>query len=157
MIDSLTFRELSEDDLDAVLQIENLSFDTPWSRNQFKDEFLNRDLSIPIGVELDGSLVGYAFLWIIVDECHLANIAIHPDLRRRGIGQALIEHVTGVARAKNCVKMMLEVRKSNRSAIALYEKLGFQKTGSRKNYYHDGFLKSEDAILMDFEVNRQAL
>lgn len=153
MIGTLQFRELKIDDIDAILQIEKSSFETPWSRRQFEDEFNNRDLTIPVGAEVSGRLTAYAFLWIIMDECHLANIAVHPEWRRKGIGRELLGQVVEIAREKNCVKMMLEVRKSNRSAIALYEQSGFHKVGIRKHYYRDGFLRTEDAVLMDLDLS----
>ncbi len=156
MIDPLQFRELSIGDIDAIVRIEHSSFETPWSRRQFEDEFNNRDLTLPVGAECNGRLIAYAFLWIILDECHLANIAVDPEWRRKGIGRALMGRTIEIARERNCVKMMLEVRKSNRSAIALYEQSGFHKVGIRKHYYRDGFLRTEDAVLMNLDLSAGA-
>lgn len=152
MIEPLQFRELSIGDIDAIVRIERSSFDTPWSRRQFEDEFNNRDLTLPVGAEWNGRLIAYAFLWIILDECHLANIAVDPEWRRKGIGRALLGRTIEIARERKCVKMMLEVRKSNRSAIGLYEQFGFHKVGIRKHYYRDGFLRTEDAVLMNLDL-----
>jgi len=149
---SVQIRPLTEADIDTVLVIEQSSFDHPWARSNFLDEFKNEDLTIPLGLERDSRLIGFAFIWIIVDECHLANIAIHPDFRRMGFSKLLMNRIIEIAREKKCLKIMLEVRKSNREAIALYRQYGFVQVGVRKNYYHDGFLKEEDALLLDLNL-----
>ncbi len=155
-------RPMLPEDVDRVLQIENLSFDKPWTRMNFLDEFNNLDISFPKILEVeknenngksDKLIIGFIILWLIIDECHLANIAIDPDYRHRGYGQRLIDEAISFAKENHCVKVMLEVRKSNIDAIKLYEKNHFINVGIRKEYYHDGFMKTEDAILMDLNLN----
>jgi ribosomal-protein-alanine N-acetyltransferase len=145
-------RLMRPEDLEHVMVIERSSFESPWTKNNFFDEFKNSDLSTQLVMEADRRIVAFAILWIIIDECHLANIAVHPDFRRRGLAEIMLNKVIGIAREKNCKKIMLEVRKSNDPAIQLYTKYRFEKVGVRKNYYHDGFMKQEDAVLMDLNL-----
>jgi ribosomal-protein-alanine N-acetyltransferase len=91
-----------------------------------------------------GVVVGYLLFWHVADEAHLLNVAVAPAMRRRGIGRALVEHLLAYARGNAVAKILLEVRASNRAAIALYEELGFAEINVRKGYYADG----EDAVEM---------
>lgn len=145
-------RLMRPEDLDKVMVIERTSFESPWTKNNFFDEFKNSDLSTQLVMELDNRIIAFAIVWIIIDECHLANIAVHPDCRRMGVAEILLNKVISIAREKNCKKIMLEVRKSNTPAIQLYNKYRFEKVGVRKNYYHDGFMLQEDAVLMDLNL-----
>lgn len=145
-------RLMRPEDLEQVMCIERTSFESPWTKNNFFDEFKNSDLSIQLVMEVDGRIISFAIVWIIIDECHLANIAVHPDYRRKGVGKIMLDRIIDIAREKNCKKIMLEVRKSNQPAIELYMKYRFEKVGIRKNYYHDGFMRQEDAVLMDLNL-----
>lgn len=145
-------RLMRPEDLDQVMAIERTSFESPWTKNNFFDEFKNSDLSTQLVMEFDNRIIAFAIVWIIMDECHLANIAVHPDCRRKGVAEILLNKVIALAREKNCKKIMLEVRKSNTPAIQLYLKHRFEKVGVRKNYYHDGFMRQEDAVLMDLNL-----
>ncbi len=145
-------RLMRPEDLEQVMAIERSSFDSPWTKNNFFDEFKNSDLSTQLVMEVDKRIIAFAILWIIIDECHLANIAVHPEYRRKGVAEMLLNKVIELAREKNCKKIMLEVRKSNDPAINLYTKYRFEKVGIRKNYYHDGFMRQEDALLMDLNL-----
>lgn len=158
MMDGLNIRTqhlirlMRPEDLEQVMVIERSSFESPWTRNNFFDEFKNSDLSTQLVMEVDGQIIAFAIVWIIMDECHLANIAVHPDFRRRGVAEILLDKIIEIAREKKCIKIMLEVRKSNEAAIELYTKYRFEKVGIRKNYYHDGFMRQEDAVLMDLNL-----
>lgn len=155
ILENITVRPVSESDLDEIMLIEGACFHSPWTRQNFLEEFKNSDLSIPLGIEYEKKIIAYAFIWILLDECHLANIAVHPDYRRMGLAKLMIDKIITIARARGCAKIMLEVRKSNREAIELYVQYGFLKVGVRKNYYNDGFLRSEDAILMDLIITKE--
>lgn len=158
IMDGLTIRThhlirlMRPEDLDQVMAIERTSFESPWTKNNFFDEFKNSDLSTQLVMEFDSRIIAFTIVWIIMDECHLANIAVHPDCRRMGVAEILLNKVISIAREKNCKKIMLEVRKSNTPAIQLYFKYHFEKVGVRKNYYHDGFMRQEDAVLMDLNL-----
>jgi [ribosomal protein S18]-alanine N-acetyltransferase len=133
-----------ETDIDAIDEIEQHSFKSPWPRDTFKAELLREWARLDVG-RIDGRLVGFCNYWLVTTELHILAIATHPDLRRRGIGRQLLEHVLGVARAAGCSLATLEVRRSNVPAIALYEHAGFKIVHVRTRYYQDD---DEDALVM---------
>lgn len=140
-------RRMMEADLQAVLEIEALSFPNPWSLETFRGEIQNRDISFPLVVvhKPDGRISGYIIYWKVGDDVQVNNIAVHPDLRRLGLAEALMRHVIDRVRREGAVFMTLEVRESNTAARALYDKLGFEPMGVRKNYYSNPV---EDALVM---------
>ncbi len=135
------------DDLPAVSVIEKASFPNPWSEATFRGEIQNRGISFPMVIVLDpgGAVAGYVMYWLVGDEVQINNIALHPDHRGRGLGEAALRLVIGEVRAKGAVFVSLEVRKSNTPALALYKKLGFEILGTRKKYYTN---PEEDAYVM---------
>lgn len=133
-------------DLDDVVEIERLSFLTPWSRDAFRDELTNNARAEYLVVRNDdGAAVAYGGFWLIFDEAHVTNIAVHPSFRRKGIGRCLMVALMGAALAKGARRMTLEVRVSNRPAQELYRQLGFASAGVRRGYYLD---TREDALVM---------
>jgi len=132
-------------DLDEVLAIERVSFPTPWSRGAFMAELFDSSRSCYLVAKLNGRVVGYIGVWLILDEAHITNIAVHPCYRRRGIGRKLLRSMMRVAASRGAKRMTLEVRASNIGAQRLYEQLGFTSVGVRRGYYHDN---NEDAIIM---------
>lgn len=96
----------------------------------------------------DGVVQGYVLFWHVTDEIHLLNVAVAASARRRGRGRALVECVIDYARAHAAAKVLLEVRRSNEAALALYRRLGFEEFNVRKRYYDDG----EDALEMMLAV-----
>lgn len=131
--------------LDRVLEIEALSYSTPWSKRAFVSEVTDNSYAYYYVARKDGIIVGYVGMWVILEEAHITNIAVAPDYRRLGIGQAMLEAMFSKAREKGATRMTLEVRVSNLGAQALYRKLGFADRGIRKGYYTDS---NEDAIIM---------
>ncbi len=131
--------------LDRVLEIEALSYPTPWSRRAFQSELTENTYAYYHIVRHDDTIIGYVGMWVILDESHITNIAIHPDYQNRGIGRFVLESMFRRARELGSTKMTLEVRVSNAGAIHLYRSLGFQDRGIRKGYYTD---THEDAIVM---------
>ncbi|MDR2610639.1 MAG: ribosomal protein S18-alanine N-acetyltransferase [Clostridiales Family XIII bacterium] len=93
----------------------------------------------------DPLLVGYAGLWVVLDEGHITNVAVDPDYRRQGIAAMLLLKLLEAAREKGAKRFTLEVKRSNAAAIALYERFGFRAAGSRKGYYEED---GEDAVIM---------
>ncbi|HEY8424901.1 MAG TPA: ribosomal protein S18-alanine N-acetyltransferase [Limnochordales bacterium] len=132
-------------DLNDIMVIERLSFSTPWSRAAFLSELLDNDRAHYLVARVDGRAVGYVGIWLVADEGHITNVAVHPDYRGRGVGRRLMEAITDLARRKGMRRMTLEVRKSNIRAQRLYESLGFRSAGIRRGYYRDN---NEDAIIM---------
>ena len=137
---------LAELDLDQVIEIERTAFPYPWSKTIFQRE-LTYDWAHLIGrIDEDtGRLVAYVNYWLVYDEIHVLNIAVHKDDRRHGHGAAMLDHVIAFARMHRCATISLEVRRGNASAQALYKRFGFTQVGVRPRYYvEDG----EDALVM---------
>lgn len=136
---------MREEHLMGVLEVEQLSFPTPWSKQAFLGELRDNELA-HYYVCLQGEKVaGYAGMWIIYDEAHVTNIAVHPDFRGQKIGKALMLTLMEHALRLGAERITLEVRPSNKVAQELYRKLGFRPVGVRKGYYTD---TNEDAIIM---------
>lgn len=146
---AIRFRPLQNDDLDDVMSIEPLIYSHPWTRGNFSDS-LQAGYSC-WACEHDGQLVGYAVLMLVLDEAHLLNISIAKDSQGRGLGRSLLGHVIDVARGHGAQMMFLEVRPSNKSAISLYESIGFNEFSVRKGYY-PAAKGREDAILMGLAI-----
>lgn len=140
---------MKSEDIDEVLEIEKLSFKTPWSRESFISEIEKNDLAQYIVVKVGNKVIGYAGMWFILDEAHITNIAIHPEYRDRGIGDKLIKMIIEMVRENGLKSITLEVRDSNQQAIYLYEKNGFTIEGVRKGYYFD---TNDDALIMWKEI-----
>jgi ribosomal-protein-alanine N-acetyltransferase len=135
-------------DLDEVDAIERHSFKAPWPAQVFLDE-LSRDWA-RVDVAREGArIVGFCNYWLVKDEVHLLAIATHPDRRRAGVGRRLMDHLLALARARDSRLVTLEVRRSNRPAITMYEQLGFVGVGVRRAYYAED---SEDAVVMTLEL-----
>jgi ribosomal-protein-alanine N-acetyltransferase len=132
-------------DIDAVLAVEKLSFITPWSRDAFVAEAGDNDLAVYLVLEADGQVIGYAGMWVILDEAHVTNVAVLPAFRGRGCGERLMGALVEKARGRGARRMTLEVRPSNTAALGLYGKLGFMPCGLRPGYYSD---TREDAVIM---------
>lgn len=132
------------DDIDGVMEIEKVSFPTPWSRRLF-DEEIGRPFSSPLIAEGDGGeLLGYAVCWTVAGEAHLLNIAVDPGARGQGVGRALVRECIRRSAGAGAEAIYLEVRPSNRIAIRLYASEGFMFMGVRKKYYTD---TGEDAMV----------
>lgn len=131
-------------DIDAVVAVEQAAFATPWSRGAFEGELAN-ELTHYLVLCQDGKIVGYAGMWVIVDEAHVTNIALLPDVRGHGLGENLVRTLMLAAAQRGASSMTLEVRPSNEIARRLYDKLGFRENGRRRNYYTD---TKEDALIL---------
>ena len=147
----MTIRRLEIKDTDRVSEIENKSFLNPWSKEAIKESILRSVTESPSFVitacAFEDELCGYAFLYIAAGEGELVNIAVDEKMRGCGIGTRLIEFLVSEAEKNGTPleSICLEVRKSNDSAIRLYEKNGFENLGIRKNFYSN---PKEDAIIM---------
>lgn len=145
--DRYRYRPMTVQDLDSVTFIESLVSFEPWSRSLFAGE-----LELPIAANhwlvaehaASGSVIGFAGTMVVADEAHILNIAVHPDHQRRGVGRRLLAEALMAGRERGAVATTLEVRSTNRSAIALYSSYGFRRAGRRRGYYRDG----TDALIM---------
>jgi [ribosomal protein S18]-alanine N-acetyltransferase len=107
---------------------------------------LSRDIALAWVMRAsDGQIVGFLLAWSVADELHLLELASHPEHRRQGFGRGLLHALIAHAREQRKRLLLLEVRRSNQPAIALYESCGFQTTGVRRGYYSD---TGEDALEM---------
>lgn len=137
-------------DVDEVLEIERLSFRTPWLRPAFEDEMAHTWSRLEVVRDLDtGRILAFADYWLVSDEVHILNIATHPQARRQGHGARLLRHIVDLAKTASFKSIDLEVRRSNLGAQALYASHGFQVVGMRPRYYEDN---DEDAILMTLKL-----
>lgn len=142
---NIIIREMKESDLDRVLEIESKAFNPPWSREAFLLELTKNILAKYIVVEVDGKVVGYGGIWLILDEGHITNIAIDKEYRGLGLGDKLLEGLIQLCIDRDIKVITLEVRKSNEVAKELYKKHGFKECGIRPGYYTNN---NEDAIIM---------
>ncbi|WP_199900114.1 ribosomal protein S18-alanine N-acetyltransferase [Caldalkalibacillus mannanilyticus] len=143
--EDIHFRLMKVEDIPGILEVEHQSFTTPWTADAFYNELINNHFAYYIIAEMEHKVVGYCGVWVIVDEAHITNVAVHPEYRGRKIGEYLMRHIISLSMMYGAAKMTLEVRVSNRSAQNLYKKLGFTEHGIRKGYYTDNH---EDAIIM---------
>lgn len=149
----ITIRKANETDISFCTALESNCFSEPWSCNAFIQS-LDADDTYFFIAELDEYPVGYYVAGNICDEVNLYTIAVEPSTRTKGIGSRLVEHLIATANSKNAVFIGLEVRKSNTTAIGLYEKFGFILSGTRKGFYRK---PNEDALLYTLYLNEDKL
>lgn len=145
-------RFMNVEDIARVLVVEHDAFAVPWTENAFYNELTTNQFAKYVVMELDEKIIGYCGVWIVVDEAHITNIAIHSKYRGKGYGEMLFQSVIELSKMFGAQTMTLEVRVSNIPAQNLYKKLGFLPGGIRKNYYSDN---GEDALVMWVNLNEQ--
>ena|SRR5690625_2885896 len=138
-------RKMIEGDLKEVMEIEKVSFSSPWSRNVFAQEVKENRYAHYFVLEDGNKVVGYAGMWIVIDDAQVTNIAIHPNYRGKKLGEKLFGYLLQYALHQGVVRLSLEVRVSNLVAQRMYRKFGLVPAGIRKNYYTDN---QEDALIM---------
>ena len=144
----------SEQDIDDILRIETISFTKPWTREMYLSELEHRDVSFfYIARDAVGEAIGFCACWRVLDEVHINNLAVLPELRRGGVASALLERVLADGAAKGAHRATLEVRRSNEAALRLYEKFGFTVTAVRRDYYTQ---PDEDALVLWREPTPEA-
>lgn len=136
---------MTEADIPRVLEIERASFRTPWPTDAYTHELKDNRLATYLVARADDRLVGYAGMWVILDEAHITTIAVDPALRGQRVGERLLLGLIDAALERGARWMTLEVRHSNLAAQRLYRKYNFREIGTRKAYYADN---REDAIVM---------
>ncbi|KQL43402.1 ribosomal-protein-alanine acetyltransferase [Brevibacillus choshinensis] len=141
----LEYRFMTMQDVGAVADLERLAFTTPWPQDAFVNELTRNPNARYVVVVHQNRIVAYCGMWIIIDEAHITNVAVHPLYRGKKIGLSLMIKMMNVARMFHAKSMTLEVRPSNTVARNMYTKLGFKEHGVRKRYYSDN---NEDAIIM---------
>lgn len=148
-------RIMLKEDLDDVYAIERASNRFPWSRQNFADS-LDAGHHAWVFCDAYDVILGYAIVQLIIDEAHLLNICVHPDMQRQGLGRRILEHVIDHARSRDAVLLVLEVRRSNYRAQQLYRNAGFNEMSVRRDYY-PAEKGREDAILMGLDLSAMAI
>jgi ribosomal-protein-alanine N-acetyltransferase len=138
-----------KEDLAGIIEIEDKCHLTPWTKKNFIDSYDANNLFKVLKSEND--IIGYYVALFAYDECELLNITIKPELQKKSFGELMLKDLLSECRKANIANIFLEVRKSNLSAIRLYEKKGFNEIGIRNNYYQNRHSK-EDAILMGLAI-----
>ena len=144
MSDAVTFRPMTEADLEAVLKIEYAAFSHPWTRGIFLDGLGKYHIWLMFEGEQQ---VGHGVVQIILDEAHLLNITVKPESQGRGLGLKLLEQLMSIAYKHEARECFLELRDSNTAAFKLYERYGFNEIGRRRDYY-PAVGGREDAVVM---------
>lgn len=138
---------MTAEDVDGMHAIEEATFATPWSRKSIEEELTNSCARYLVA-RAGGEVVGYAGMWLVIDEAHITNVAVRADMRGQGLGRRLMGRLIQLAADSGMIWMTLEVRRSNKAAQNLYRGFGFIDVGYRKRYYEDN---QEDALLMALE------
>lgn len=146
---TVIIRDMTEGDIDRVCELEAACFSTPFTKKAITELFSNTSWHFFVA-ECDGIVAGYISMYVIIDEKEIVNVCTDPEYRGLGIGSKLVCAAIEYEKEK-CNTVMLEVRRSNSVAIALYEKFGFISVGVSKNHYS---CPREDAILMNLEINK---
>jgi ribosomal-protein-alanine N-acetyltransferase len=142
----LAIEPLTVHDIDDVLGIEEASFTNPWTRAMYVSELENRGVSFCfLARDSERRAVGFCSFWKVLDELHINNLAVLPDLRRTGIGSILLDFVLKKGSELGARRATLEVRRSNEAARLLYERFGFTVAGVRAAYYSKPV---EDALVL---------
>ena len=136
------------DDVPRVLEIERMSFTSPWSEAAFLQE-IHKHYALSQVAEFRHEVIGYMCVNFLFDEGHILNLAVHPDFRRQGVATFLMKDALNILKEKGCRFFYLEVRVSNLAAKTFYERLGFRLVAFRKRYYVS---PEEDAALMTLET-----
>jgi ribosomal-protein-alanine N-acetyltransferase len=144
----LLIRPMAVADLPDVQLIERASFTTPWPAHAYRQELEANRLAQYLVATMEGTIVAYGGIWLMVDEAHVTTFAVHPRYRRRRIGERLLVALLDLAVDRHAREATLEVRLSNLPARRLYEKYGFRPVGIRPRYYSDN---QEDALIMTTE------
>ncbi|MBE0409017.1 MAG: ribosomal protein S18-alanine N-acetyltransferase [Anaerolineales bacterium] len=157
---AIRIRPMNFADIEGVLEIDRISFPTPWPESSYRYELSSNPFSRLWVAEVvqefgEPKLAGMIVLWLIEDEAHIATLAVHPDFRRERIGMRLLAYALHDSLGHGVREAMLEVRQSNLAAQSLYQKFGFEIVARRPRYYKDN---NEDALLMNLmDLDQAAL
>lgn len=140
----IEFEAMCEENITEIAQLEKLSFSKPWSENSLRNELSNKTSNFFLA-RINGVSAGYIGVHVILDEAFIANIAVHPDYRNKGIGRKILEQAHTVVKEKGVKTISLEVRPSNTAAVRLYKSLDYEEKGVRKNFYTS---PAEDGLIL---------
>ena len=146
----MIIRKMTIEDVPKVHEIELATFPSPWTLDSFYYEMEQNQFSHYLVAEVDGEIIGFCGLWLVIDAAQITNVAVLEKMRGRKIGQALMLEAMRIAKESGMEVVSLEVRVSNEVAQNLYRKLKFKDGGIRKGYYADN---NEDALVMWVNLN----
>jgi ribosomal-protein-alanine N-acetyltransferase len=141
----LEIARMLPDNIPDVLAIERLSFQSSWPPNAFQNELRDNKLAHYFVGRLDGAIVAYGGIWVILEDSHITTIAVHPDQRGKRLGEEMLVHLLDEAIERGASWITLEVRETNDVAQKLYRKYGFTVVSPRRGYYSDN---NESALVM---------
>jgi ribosomal-protein-alanine N-acetyltransferase len=141
----LEIARMGVEDIPAVLAIESLSFSSAWPTNAFQNELRDNKLAHYFVGRVDGRIVAYGGIWVILEDSHITTIAVHPDQRGKRLGEEMLVHLLDEAIERGASWITLEVRETNDVAQKLYRKYGFTVVSTRRGYYSDN---NESALVM---------
>jgi ribosomal-protein-alanine N-acetyltransferase len=142
---------MQKSDLPRMLEIERAAYSFPWTPQIFKKNCLRVGYTARV-LELDSSIIGYGLMSVVAREAQLLNLCLHPNWQGYGYGPQILKHLIELAQQKNAQSLFLEVRTSNKIAINLYHKIGFNQVGIRKRYYLNGAKGQEDGLIFAMEL-----
>lgn len=145
----IEIKRMDQTHVSQIAELERICFSDPWSERSIGAELKNR-LSMWFVATEEETVLGYIGSQTVLDSSDVMNIAVHPDHRKKGIGEKLVLDLVHYLKEKDIKSLLLEVRVSNTAAINLYKKLGFQEIGRRRNYYHN---PKEDAYILRKELD----
>jgi ribosomal-protein-alanine N-acetyltransferase len=144
VLESVTVEPMRLTDVPVVSAIDRLCYPVPWDPHAYETELGNRSACYLVA-RVDGEIVGYAGMWVVMDEAHVTTLAVAPEHRRKGIGERLLVALIEEAIWRGAIRASLEVREHNHVAQTLYRKHGFRTAAVRKRYYSDN---QENALVM---------
>ena len=148
MSDNYVVMPMGMEHIQGVWEVEKLAFKTPWPKDAFEKELKDNHLAFYLVVldpHKEDKVIAYVGSWLILDECHITNVAVHPDYKRQRVAHNLLKILVDTMKLRGFLGITLEVRVTNDSAKKLYKNLGFMEQGIRKGYYSDD---NEDAMIM---------
>ena len=138
-------RPMTYEDVEEVWQIEEKSFNVPWTKEDFQREMSENKMAVYFVALWDKKIAGYAGMWHVVNEGHITNVAVSEEFKGNGLGKMLMEALFDEGIKREMIGITLEVGANNLTAQNLYKSMGFVEEGVRKNYYEHSH---EDALIM---------
>ncbi|EKE31373.1 ribosomal-protein-alanine N-acetyltransferase [Salimicrobium jeotgali] len=138
-------RRMTTEDISRVVQVERATFPDPWPEDTFLEELEYNPYAVYFLIEDKGKVIGYCGIWLVYEEAHITNLAIHPESRGKRYGQRLFAEVMARAKQAGVLQITLEVRVTNTTAQHMYRRFGFKPGAIKKSYYPDN---GEDALVM---------
>lgn len=142
---------LKEEDIKEIDFIEQVSFKSPWEVQSFRRELKENQFAYYLAAHYENKVIGYIGSWIFLNEAHITTLAVHPDFRKKGVGELILNNFLKDCLNKKVKGVILEVRESNSAARNLYKKFGFKEISKRTRYYEF----QEDAVVMRLLIKNQ--